>query len=169
MASDSSSPKRYAPNIKLPPYSFIPGKNPHPFRDQEGHSFGNEHEPEHLRSLDSGDYKNHPGFLYGIDLFNAGYFWECHELFEGIWKNTEDENTRLLLQGIIQCAAILLNSSLGEERENAVENLKISVQEKFSKIPNPFLGVDNQKLLSNVKEFLIQKSDADLSPKIILD
>ena len=24
-------------------------------------------------------------YLYGIDLFNDGYYWEAHEVWEGLW------------------------------------------------------------------------------------
>ena len=45
-------------------------------------------------------------FLYGIDLFNAGYWWECHEAMEGLWhvagRGSPAGHT---LQAVIQCAA----------------------------------------------------------------
>ncbi len=25
-------------------------------------------------------------YLYGIDLFNHGYYWEAHEVWEGLWN-----------------------------------------------------------------------------------
>ena len=25
-------------------------------------------------------------YLYGIDLFNHGYYWEAHEVWEGLWR-----------------------------------------------------------------------------------
>ena len=45
-------------------------------------------------------------FLYGIDLFNDGYWWECHEAMEGLWhvagRGSPAGHT---LQAVIQCAA----------------------------------------------------------------
>ena len=26
-----------------------------------------------------------PRFLRGVSLFNAGYYWEVHEVWEGLW------------------------------------------------------------------------------------
>ena len=57
---------------------------PHPRRHPEGHSYGHPEptslpfEPEGWRTCES--------YRYGVDLYNAGYFWECHEVFEALWR-----------------------------------------------------------------------------------
>lgn len=43
-------------------------------------------------------------FLKGIDQFNRGLFYECHETLEEIWLEDHGEE-RALYQGIIQVAA----------------------------------------------------------------
>lgn len=45
-----------------------------------------------------------PRFLKGIDQFNRGLFYECHETIEEIWLE-EHGYERELYQGIIQVAA----------------------------------------------------------------
>lgn len=42
-------------------------------------------------------------FHQGIELFNAGRFYDCHEAFEEIWRSTTPE-PRDLFQGLIQVA-----------------------------------------------------------------
>lgn len=42
-------------------------------------------------------------FLQGIELFNRGRFFDCHEAFEEIWRSTSPE-PRDLFQGLIQVA-----------------------------------------------------------------
>lgn len=42
-------------------------------------------------------------FLRGIELFNAGEHYECHEAFEEIWRSTTPQ-PRDLFQGLIQVA-----------------------------------------------------------------
>lgn len=42
-------------------------------------------------------------FRQGVELFNAGRFYECHEAFEAIWRSTTPE-PRDLHQGLIQVA-----------------------------------------------------------------
>jgi len=41
------------------------------------------------------------GLLEGIDLFNAGEYFECHEVLEDIWR-AEADPVRALYQGILQ-------------------------------------------------------------------
>lgn len=41
----------------------------------------------------------------GVGLFDAGEFFAAHEAWEDGWKATEEPETRLLLQGLIQVAA----------------------------------------------------------------
>ena len=45
-----------------------------------------------------------PRFLKGIQEFNEGLFFECHETLEEIWLEEHGED-RLFYQGIIQIAA----------------------------------------------------------------
>lgn len=74
-------PDRLLPEIPFPPYSFVPGQSPHPVRDPNGHSYG---KPE--PSVDvSQPWQEWTPYLFGIDLFNHGYFWEAHEEWEAVW------------------------------------------------------------------------------------
>jgi len=42
-------------------------------------------------------------FLRGIELFNGGEYYDCHEVFEEIWRSTTPE-PKDLFQGLIQVA-----------------------------------------------------------------
>ena len=70
--------------LSLPPYAYVPGHWPHPTRDAAGHGHG--------QASDSGDvtpitepWWNDARFRRGITLFDAGYYWEAHEVWEGLW------------------------------------------------------------------------------------
>ncbi len=69
-------------------------------------------------------------FLYGIDLFNAAYWWEAHVYFERLWAETPSADERAFLQGLIQLAAALVKrregSSAGEAKlvAKALEKLQ---------------------------------------------
>lgn len=43
-------------------------------------------------------------YVKGVDLFNAGRFWDAHEAWEEVWRVREEES-RIFFQGIIQAAA----------------------------------------------------------------
>ncbi len=48
----------------------------------------------------------------GIELFNAGHWWEAHEALEHVWRRAP-EAERGHWQGLIQAAAALLHQSRG--------------------------------------------------------
>ena len=118
------SEPRYAPAITLPPYSYVPGHDlPHPVNHPAGHlSAGREsaHEPpssaaelaalpsdldSRRRALAAALAEN-PRWLYALDLYNAGFYWEAHEVWEGFW-NTLGRTTPAarFVQGLIHLAA----------------------------------------------------------------
>jgi hypothetical protein len=74
---------RYLPARAFPDYQHDPGITPHPYRDEGGHSFGQD-EPT-VERLDPADPLACEAFLFGFDLFNHGYFWESHVWWEALW------------------------------------------------------------------------------------
>jgi hypothetical protein len=76
-------PPRYAPDRALPPYTYVPARAPHPVTDPAGHSFGR---PAPAPSPPApGEWAACGEYLYGVDLFNRGYYWEAHEAWEAVW------------------------------------------------------------------------------------
>src|SRR4051812_21882207 len=77
---DNPMSVRLLPDLPLPSSPFVPGRAPHPFSDPAGHSFGQrETEPT---ELDPDQWMRNRVYLRGLDLFNAGYYWESHVEFE---------------------------------------------------------------------------------------
>lgn len=74
---------RFAPERPLPPYTYIPGKTPHPLSDPLGHGFGRVIESS--AGLDAKHPERSPDWCYAVDLFQHGYYWEAHEVWEGLW------------------------------------------------------------------------------------
>ena len=74
---------RLVPDISFPPYSFVPGLFPHPISDPEGHSHGIREQA--AAPVGPDDWHTNRDYLFGIDLFNHGYYWEAHEVWEGLW------------------------------------------------------------------------------------
>jgi hypothetical protein len=106
---------RLVPEVALPPYTFVPGRTPHPVRDPAGHLFGKlcELPPplELTRWQESRDY------LHGIDLFNHGYYWEAHEVWEGLWRAAgRTGSTADFLKGLIKLAAAGVKVRQGQPR-----------------------------------------------------
>jgi hypothetical protein len=95
---------RYCEQRKLPPYSYVPGRSPHPASDERGSSFGH-HEPP-ASALDESSWRNNETWLFALDLFNHGYFWEAHEAWESLWHAAGRRGpTADFLKGLIKLAA----------------------------------------------------------------
>lgn len=91
----------------FPPYRFIPGLNPHPVRDPQGHSYGHEHQK--LDFMNPKDWPQNESYLYGVDLYNQCFWWEAHEAWEDVWHTTDkDSFYGQYLQGLIQIAAAFI-------------------------------------------------------------
>jgi len=90
------TPPRYVPHRPLPPYSYVPGRNPHPISDPQGHMHGAEEKTE----------KESDDWLFGFDLFNHGYYWEAHEAWEQAWIAAGRKGEKAdVLKGLIKLAA----------------------------------------------------------------
>jgi hypothetical protein len=101
MAIGSTLRRRWLPEKSFPSYAYLPGRQPHPVRDPAGHSYNSEAMLSTAEiSLDSDT------FLWGLDLFNHGYYWEAHEAWEGLWQ-VADRNAplRTLFKGLILLSA----------------------------------------------------------------
>lgn len=92
---------RWLPERDFPSYAYLPGRQPHPVRDPAGHSYQTEPMPVAADASLGSDT-----FLWGIDLFNHGYYWEAHEAWEGLWQ-VADRGTprRMLFKGLILLSA----------------------------------------------------------------
>ena len=94
---------RLAPNRPLPPYAHVPGLTPHPESDPAGHSFG---AARPAVSLDPERWRECEEYLFGFDLFNAGFCWEAHEAWEACWHAAGRRGPVAdLLKGLIRLAA----------------------------------------------------------------
>ncbi|GMV99986.1 MAG: hypothetical protein AMXMBFR84_11250 [Candidatus Hydrogenedentota bacterium] len=103
---------RLAPDRAFPPYRFVPGLNPHPTGHPRGHSRG-----AHLTPLPLHPWRDCIDYLWGIDLYHNGYFWEAHEAWENLWQRTREGSTdRYLLQALIFNSAAQLKAHLGSDR-----------------------------------------------------
>jgi predicted metal-dependent hydrolase len=63
------------------------------------------------------DWRSSQDYLFGIDLYNAGFLWEAHEAWEGLWHVSKHDSTQAnFIQGLIQCTAGCLKIPMGQAR-----------------------------------------------------
>ena len=136
----------------FPSYRFLPGKNPHPGRDPRGHSYG-QPEPK-LFALPPEEWERSEDYLYGVDLYNYAYWWESHEVFEGLWHvvghNTEQGN---FFQALIQLTAANLKYFLGNP--GAAHNLLRSGIIRLKNVPPSYMGIDVLRLTEALQAHLL--------------
>ncbi|HXH85173.1 DUF309 domain-containing protein [Petrachloros mirabilis] len=93
-------------------------------------------------------------YLYGIDLYNYAYWWECHEVFEGLWheagRHTEQGN---FFQALIQLAAANLKVFMGSHR--AARNLQRSGFLRLQRLPESYMGIDIARLTEELRQGMI--------------
>jgi len=89
-------------------------------------------------------------FEEGIDLFNEGKFFECHEAWEEVWKRSEGE-AKLFYQGIIQAAVAILHAQRGNLSGAASMYAKASA--KLDHLPSEHMGLALGELRDALKDF----------------
>jgi hypothetical protein len=75
----------------------------------------------------------------GIALFNAGLFFECHELLEGLWRATSGPD-KDFYHGVVQVAAAFYHYEK-HNRHGAV-TLLTKGRDRLAPYPSSYLGVD---------------------------
>jgi len=102
----------------LPDYKHLPGKNARP---DDGLLESIAHSASAV--TDDATYRSNAAWLYGIRLFNNGFYWEAHEVLEAVWNNAApNSREKHLVQGVIQMANAQLKASL--EQTKAADRLQ---------------------------------------------
>ncbi|HZZ82439.1 MAG TPA: DUF309 domain-containing protein [Gemmataceae bacterium] len=113
MSERKDSAPRLIPDEPFPAYAFIPGRNPHPTSDPAGHSY--RIEPAVPDQVHPEKWRECRPYLFGIDLFNAGYFWESHAAWESVWIACGRRGIVAdFLKGLIKLAAAGVKASEGK-------------------------------------------------------
>jgi predicted metal-dependent hydrolase len=101
----------------------------------------------------------HPNYYEaGIDLFNEGRFFECHEAWEEIWKRS-DGDVKLFYQGLIQAAVAILHAQRGNLEGARSLYEKASV--KLDSIPHEHMGLAVGDLRIELRRFIEVATRAD--------
>ena len=89
----------------FPPYSYVPGAGwPHPKSNPNGHSYHIIETKPLPIAPDS--YWDSQEYRHAIALFNAGFYWEAHEVWEGLWHAAGRTGTvASFLKALIRIAA----------------------------------------------------------------
>ena len=153
---------RLVPDELFPAYSYVPGKFPHPTRSPLGHSHAKA--PSRPEALDPVLWQKCRHYLFGIDLFNHGYYWEAHEAWEALWHMAGRRGPVAdFLKGLIALAAAGVKAREG--RLAGVRGHFLRAEAIFKALAKPtadpmeirpteraFLGLDLNSLITASKE-----------------
>ena len=141
--------------IPFPSYRYVPGVTPRHAHGDRYEQSGDVHRPwspEEWGTLER--------YLYGIDLYNNGFFWESHEALEDLWKSAERGSIQgRFVQGIIQIAAANLHRHMGRrasslrQAEKGLTNLGAALGE------GPvYMGISIAEFSNRVRAYLSGKA-----------
>ena len=150
--------------LPLPPYAYVPGQHPHPLRHPAGHRYGMP-TPVYA-ALDPQHWAASEPYCYGIDLFNHGYYWEAHEVWEGLWRaHARTEPIARFLQALIALAAAGIKQRQGRVRgvQRHGDRAKALLCQAAQPLdpPRTYLGLDWEGLLELATR-LAQSADTTL-------
>jgi predicted metal-dependent hydrolase len=97
--------------------------------------------------------------LQGIDQFNAGEYWECHETLEALWMQ-ETRPVRDLYQGILQVGVAFHHLQHGNY-PGAIKTFRRGLP-RLRTLPNPCQGVQVTPLLHASR--LVYDTAVELGP-----
>jgi predicted metal-dependent hydrolase len=161
---------RYAPARAFPPYAYVPGRDPHPTQDPRGHSHGVER--ERARYVFAERWRDNAEYLFGVDLYNAGFLWEAHEAWEAAWQVSKHDSPQAeLLQGLIQCAAACLKIAMGQPRGvEKLAELGLARLERVARDAAPtYMGLDVADFARDFRAFVAAApASPDARPRIVL-
>jgi uncharacterized protein len=98
-------------------------------------------------------------YLRGIELFNDGQFFECHEVLEEIWMKAEGAE-RELFHALIQSAAALHHVQRGNLK--GALNVYRRARGKLDTLPRNFLRLDTRNFAESLDRFFGVIADSQL-------
>jgi predicted metal-dependent hydrolase len=109
---------------------------------------------------------NAEGYQLGIRLFNAREFYDAHEVWEDVWRESHGMEKRFL-QGLIQAAVALHHHSTG----NVVGacSLMARARRNLAACPGEFGGIRLGELLVELgewREAVVREERAPAVPRI---
>ncbi|MCA9076781.1 MAG: DUF309 domain-containing protein [Planctomycetaceae bacterium] len=96
---------RLLPANELPRYTHVPTTGtPHPYRDPQGHSYNRKPSPP--KSLTEVEWAENRSYLIALDYFNLGFYWEAHDEWDRLFRQTGPDTTvGHFLKGLLKLAA----------------------------------------------------------------
>lgn len=109
---------------------------------------------DHARHIIEEKMEKEEAIVQAKEYFNNERFWECHEVLEGVWKNTS-QGEKDLVQGIILVAAALVHYQKNET-DICISILKRAM-EKLSNASDKYYNIDVDLVRKKVTQMISTK------------
>ncbi len=103
------------------------------------------------------------GLWRGVDLFNAGRYFEAHEAWERIWLGAPEPD-RGIVQGLIQAAAALLHRERNNPRGAA--RLWEKARGKLRSAPDTYRGLALEQLRAALERCFSASDMPEMRPRL---
>jgi hypothetical protein len=158
-------PPRYQPLRALPAAPYVPGRGTRPISDDQ----------VALREplLGAARWAEQAEYLWGVDLYNGGFFWEAHEAWERLWRASEPDTLQhAYLQGLIQCTAACLK--ITQHEPDAAQRIAARALAHLAPVhahcAGPYMGLDLARFCDAFRDF-VDSAPIDVAsrPHILLE
>jgi predicted metal-dependent hydrolase len=107
--------------------------------------------------IEAGRWGQSPLYLCGIELFNAGYYWEAHETWESLWHaHGRRGATAALLQALIKLAAagVKIRERKPEGARTHATRASLLLEQSRQQSGNDQLGLDLGQCIARCQEIV---------------
>ena len=109
---------------------------------------------DHAKHVIEEIFEKEDAVSLGISYFNDERFWECHEVLEGVWKNIDGDEKKLV-NGLILVAAGLVHYQKDED-DTCISIFKRAL-EKLETSNGIYHGIDVDRVKSLVQDMIKTK------------
>ena len=109
---------------------------------------------DHAKHVVEETFEKEDAINQGISYFNNERFWECHEVFAGVWINAGG-NEKFLLQGLILVAAGLVHYQ--KDEDDICINIFNRALEKLENSKGEYYNIDIDRIKKIVTEMISSK------------
>jgi predicted metal-dependent hydrolase len=102
--------------------------------------------------------RHREAYLKGIEEFNAGQYFECHDTLEAVWSETNGQD-KLFLQGLIQ-TSIGFYHLLNGNTKGAKSMFGKALAKLYAYKPQ-YGGLDVERLVQSIEQYAGQVDDPD--------
>jgi len=106
-------------------------------------------------------HEAHDSWAEGIELFNTGRFFDCHEVWEEVWKRSSGAE-KLFYQGMIQAAVAILHAQRGNPR--GARSTWGKARAKLEPLPAEHMGIALADLRDAVDAFVNAANEGGSAP-----